>query len=72
MKIIIAGGSGFLGKELETYFRNKNHEVIIFTRNPKQQNEIFWDAKTIGNWTEILGPHQSYRQISRLQIHREK
>ena len=41
MKIIIAGGSGFLGKELETYFRNKNHEVIIFTRNPKQQNEIF-------------------------------
>lgn len=54
MKIIIAGGSGFLGKELETYFRNKNHEVIIFTRNPKQQNEIFWDAKSFGNWTEFL------------------
>lgn len=54
MKIIIAGGSGFLGKELATYFRNKNHEVIILTRNPKSQNEIFWNAKTLGSWTEVL------------------
>jgi uncharacterized protein len=52
MKIIIAGGSGFLGKSLENHF--KNHEVWILSRNPKRPNEILWDAKTLGNWTESL------------------
>jgi uncharacterized protein len=52
MKIIIAGGSGFLGKSLENHFQN--HEVWILTRNPKRPNEISWDAKTLGNWTESL------------------
>jgi uncharacterized protein len=52
MKIIIAGGSGFLGKSLENHFQN--HEVWILTRNPKRPNEILWDAKTLGNWTESL------------------
>lgn len=52
MKIIIAGGSGFLGKALESHF--KNHEVWILTRNPKHANEILWDAKTLGDWTNSL------------------
>jgi uncharacterized protein len=52
MKIIIAGGTGFLGKALENHF--KNHEVWILTRNPKRSNEILWDAKTLGNWTDLL------------------
>jgi uncharacterized protein len=52
MKIIIAGGSGFLGNALQKFF--KNQEVWILTRNPKQKNEIFWDAKTLGNWSEKL------------------
>lgn len=52
MKIIIAGGTGFLGKALENHF--KNHEVWILTRNPKHSNEILWDAKTLGNWTDSL------------------
>ena len=52
MKIIIAGGSGFLGKALENHF--KNHEVWILTRNPKRPNEIFWDAQNLGKWSESL------------------
>lgn len=54
MKIIIAAGTGFLGKNLEQYFLNKNHEVKILTRNPKLENEIFWDAKTLGIWKNEL------------------
>ncbi|SDG10096.1 TIGR01777 family oxidoreductase [Epilithonimonas hungarica] len=54
MKIIIAAGTGFLGKNLEQYFLNKNHEVKILTRNPKRENEIFWDAKALSNWKDEL------------------
>ncbi|PWK18403.1 hypothetical protein LV89_04102 [Arcicella aurantiaca] len=52
MKIIIAGGSGFLGKSLEKHFQN--HEVWILTRNPRRSNEIYWDAKNLGEWSEYL------------------
>ncbi len=54
MKIIIAGGTGFLGENLEQFFLNKNYEVKILTRNPKRENEIFWDSKTIGTWKNEL------------------
>lgn len=50
MKIIIAAGTGFLGKNLEKYFTEKGNEVYILTRNPKRKNEIHWDAKTVGEW----------------------
>jgi len=54
MKIIIAAGTGFLGKNLRNYFTEKGHHVYILTRNPKHKNEIYWDAKTLGEWKKIL------------------
>ncbi|VFB02269.1 MULTISPECIES: TIGR01777 family oxidoreductase [Chryseobacterium] len=54
MKIIIAAGTGFLGKNLEEYFTQKGEQVYILTRNPKRKNEIFWDAKTLGEWKNLL------------------
>lgn len=54
MKIIIAGGTGFLGENLEKYFAEKGSQVYILTRRPKRENEIHWDAKTIGEWKNIL------------------
>jgi len=54
MKIIIAAGTGFLGKNLEKYFMDKGHEVYILTRNPKRTNEFYWDGKTLGVWKDLL------------------
>lgn len=54
MKIIIAAGTGFLGKNLEKYFTEKGNQVYILTRNPKRKNEILWDAKTLGEWKTLL------------------
>lgn len=54
MKIVIAGGTGFLGESLERYFEAKKHEVFILSRNPKRENEIYWDAKTLGDWSKGL------------------
>ena len=34
MKIIIAGGSGFLGQRLTSFFTSQKHEVIILSRKP--------------------------------------
>ncbi|CAH0188638.1 TIGR01777 family oxidoreductase [Chryseobacterium sp. Bi04] len=54
MKIIIAGGSGFLGENLEKYFTEKGNKVLILTRNPKRKNELYWNAKTVGEWKNSL------------------
>lgn len=54
MKIIIAGGSGFLGNALEKFFTEKQNEVIVLTRNPKKKTDVFWDAANIGEWTNEL------------------
>ncbi len=50
MKLIIAGGNGFLGKAVEKYFESKGFEVLILTRNPTKSNHIQWDAKHLGDW----------------------
>lgn len=54
MKIIIAAGTVFLGKNLEKYFTEKGNEVYILTRSPKRNNEMYWNAKTLGEWKNIL------------------
>jgi len=52
--IIIAGGSGFLGQVLEKFFTNRNYLVKILTRNPKRDNEIYWNGKDLGKWNTHL------------------
>jgi uncharacterized protein len=57
-RIVLAGGSGFLGKSLAEKFLQQNYEVIILTRLPRARNdaakEIAWDAKSIGDWTKWI------------------
>ena len=52
--IIIAGGSGFLGNALEKHFSQLGYSIKILTRSPKRDNEIKWDSKTLGEWTQHL------------------
>ncbi|CAM1333571.1 TIGR01777 family oxidoreductase [Tenacibaculum aestuariivivum] len=42
-KILITGGTGLVGKQLQQVFKEKNIEVAILTRNPKKENEFKWD-----------------------------
>jgi uncharacterized protein (TIGR01777 family) len=57
-RIILAGGSGFLGKVLSHYLTQRAYDVIVFTRRPAQglngQKEVYWDGRTLGPWTEHL------------------
>lgn len=52
--IIIAGGTGFLGKILEVYFTEKSYLVKTLTRNPKRENDVYWNAKDLGQWSDDL------------------
>jgi uncharacterized protein (TIGR01777 family) len=55
-KIILAGGSGFLGSVLAKYFHSKLYDVVILSRNPKLYDpvarHIHWDGKNSGEWIE--------------------
>jgi uncharacterized protein (TIGR01777 family) len=57
-KLIIAGGSGFLGQVLASYFSSRCEEIIIFSRNPKPNDGkiryVTWDAQNLGAWTKEL------------------
>lgn len=57
-KIILAGGSGFLGGELAKHFATLGWEVVILTRSPKSRTdggrEIAWDTKSLGDWAREL------------------
>lgn len=51
-RIILAGGSGFLGSLLAGHFQKSGHAVTVLTRSPKANGvrEIAWDACSLGNW----------------------
>lgn len=57
-KVILAGGSGFIGDIFSSHFIDKGDEVIILSRNPKPNKNgaksIFWDGITLGDWVSEL------------------
>ena len=45
-KILITGGTGLIGLRLKKTLIDKNHEVIILTRKPKNNDEFMWDLSS--------------------------
>jgi len=55
MKVLIAGGSGFLGTALKKSLLRTKHDVFILTRAaPKNPHEIQWDGKTADGWGHMI------------------
>ena len=55
MKVLIAGGSGFLGTALKKSLIKANHKVFILTRRAsKDAHEIQWDGKTPNGWGNLV------------------
>lgn len=51
MKVLIAGGSGFLGRALGESLNKDGHAVFILTRrSSRRPNELRWDGKTADGW----------------------
>jgi len=43
MKVVIGGGSGFLGSLLVDAFRADRHEVLVLSRRPRQSGDVAWE-----------------------------
>jgi uncharacterized protein (TIGR01777 family) len=57
-KIVIAGGSGFIGKSISSHFKSKNYQVVVLTRGETRNENgidyVNWDGKTLGSWLNDL------------------
>jgi uncharacterized protein (TIGR01777 family) len=55
MKVLIAGGSGFLGTALKNTLIKANHDVFILTRrSSKEAHKIQWDGRTGNGWGHLI------------------
>lgn len=56
--IVLAGGSGFLGKHTAAYFSQIGYHVIVLTRGESRHENavhfVHWDAKTLDSWWHVL------------------
>lgn len=57
MKVIIAGGSGLIGRAIMRSLAKDGYEVVILSRNlgevtglPDKARAVFWDGKSGGDW----------------------
>ena len=61
MRVIIAGGSGLIGRELANLMSDGGHEVIVLSRAPEPPESLSdsirivqWDARTAKGWGELV------------------
>lgn len=61
-RVVIAGGSGFVGLGLADYLTRQNYEVVILSRTPGSYDRfrdskirfVEWDGKSVGDWQREL------------------
>ena len=57
-KVVIAGGTGFLGLNLAHYLKAKNYEVVLVSRHTPKASMPFqhavWDSHRVGEWKDHL------------------
>lgn len=67
-KIIIAGGTGYLGQVLVQFFMSVGYECVILTRQRQRSQErvrfVEWDAKSRGDWTAELENAEAFINLT--------
>jgi|GEM_PF-5608575 len=57
-KIILAGGSGFIGSYLSKRFLEKGYKVVVFSRRKTKTEDkvryVNWDGKNLSDWKNEL------------------
>ncbi len=57
-KIVIAGGTGFIGTSLARYLAELRYEVVLLSRHVPEASGAWehavWDGRTVGHWSHHL------------------
>lgn len=57
-RVVIAGGSGFLGMNLARAIRETGGEAVVLSRGPAGERDgirrVQWDGRRVGDWAETL------------------
>ena len=57
-RIVLPGGSGFLGRVLSRWFAGQDWDVVVLSRAPDTlatpARSVFWDGRSLGEWTREL------------------
>ena len=56
-RVVLAGGSGFLGRSLARALEARGYTPVILTRSPTPGaavREVAWDGRTVGPWRDEL------------------
>ena len=54
MKVVISGGTGFLGSALAASLRLDGHHVLVMTRHPKAHDEVPWTDASVLDGADAL------------------
>ncbi len=56
-RVVLAGGSGFLGRALAGEFARAGYEPVVLTRKLSKRSrvrQVVWDGRTVGAWAREL------------------
>lgn len=56
-RIVLAGGSGFIGRALAKALLVRGYQVVVLTRAPREDSgffEVEWDGAHVGEWIQHL------------------
>lgn len=57
MRVVLAGGSGTLGRRLCPVLAERGYEPVVLTRSPRTQapyRQVQWDGRSVGDWRREL------------------
>ena len=54
-RVVVAGGSGFVGRAVTERLRKAGYDVLVLTRSKDlKPSEEWWDGETVGSWARLL------------------
>jgi len=57
-RVVLAGGSGFLGQALARALLGEGYDVVILSRGAERQDgairQLHWDGKTLAGWSQSI------------------
>ena len=73
MKVLISGGSGFMGRHLTASLVADSHQVWVLSRNPDKKIEgarvIGWNGQAASGWKQLIEEMDAVINLSGLSLH---